>query len=389
MTIHIALYIDIIQIKDRMHMQRSPVGFSKSIVVKIMSRMPPGYVAHRLQRQLPGSEAKWGRCRFVFDAAERTYDWLVVYHDLFRPKGSLSIEKLGCAREKTILVTAEPSTITVYGSDYIHQFGTIITSQEPWAISHPNAVFMQPGLMWFYGFPNAGGHIRTYDEMKAAKPPVKNRLISTVCSERTGRLTLHSNRVRYTRRLKASFPELDIFGHGVNPMSDKAVALDPYQHHIAIENHVYHHHLTEKLPDAFLGFTLPFYHGCPNATDYFPPESFVPIDIRDFEKSLDIIKSTIRQNEYPDRLPYIIEARRRVLDECNLFAVIERYIAKNDDRLNRCPPPASDDVIMNRQTIRLKKPLAGIRSVLEKVSVKTKHGLRNLKSAVVHQGTIS
>ena len=41
-------------------------------------------------------------------------------------------------------------------------------------------------------------------------------------------------------------PELDIFGHGVNPMNDKAEALDPYRFHIAVENHVYDHHLTEK-----------------------------------------------------------------------------------------------------------------------------------------------
>jgi len=41
-------------------------------------------------------------------------------------------------------------------------------------------------------------------------------------------------------------------------MNDKAAALDPYQYHIAIENHVFTHHMTEKLPDAFLGYTLPF-----------------------------------------------------------------------------------------------------------------------------------
>jgi len=71
-------------------------------------------------------------------------------------------------------------------------------------------------------------------------------------------LTLHYKRFYYTQNLQEYLPELDIFGHCVNPMNDKAAALDPYQYHIAIENHVFTHHMTEKLPDAFFGYTLPF-----------------------------------------------------------------------------------------------------------------------------------
>lgn len=121
--------------------------------------------------------------------------------------------------------------------------------------------------------------------------------------------------------------------------------------------------MTEKLPDTFLGYTLPFYHGCPNAADYFPADSFIPIDIGDLEKTVDVIQSAIANNEYEDRLPYIIEARRSVLEEQNLFAVLEREICSNDGKIT-----ASDTggVIMNRQTIRIKKPLVGIRSMVEK-----------------------
>jgi len=350
---------------------------SQPIVVKFIARMPPDYTEHRFRRQLPDVESVWGSCRFVFDAAAEEYDWLVVYHDVYRPRGSLSMEKLRCPREKTILITTEPSTITVYGKDYLRQYGTVITSQEPWAIPHPNPIFTQPGLVWFYGFSDTGGSVRSYDEMHAANPPEKNRLISTVCSSRRGMLTLHTRRVHFTEKLKSAIPELDIFGHGVKPMSDKAEALDPYKYHITVENHVYPHHLTEKLPDAFLGYTLPFYHGSPNAADYFPPESFIHIDIENFKRSLDIIQSTIDNNEYKDRMPYIIEARRRVLDEHNIFALLERYISKNNNRFYAQVQRGVEEVIMNRQTLRLKKPLIGIRSLTEKVVTKGK--LRLLK----------
>jgi hypothetical protein len=66
---------------------------------------------------------------------------------------------------------------------------------------------------------------------------------------------------------------MEILSHDVNPMNDKAETLDPYQYHLTAENHVYSHHLTEKIPDAFLGYTMPFYHGYPNTADYFPRES--------------------------------------------------------------------------------------------------------------------
>ena len=194
----------------------------------------------------------------------------------------------------------------------------------------------------------------------------KDKTISTVCSSRQGRLTMHYKRFHFTNRLKARIPELDIFGHGVKTMNDKAEALDSYQYHITVENHVFKHHMTEKLPDAFLGYTLPFYHGCPNATDYFPKESFIPIDINKLGRTVDIIRSTIANNEYNDRLPYIIEARRRVLEEYNLFAVLEREITKRDKSIKTSPPEGE---IMDRQTLKYKKPLYGLQREFEKIFI--------------------
>jgi hypothetical protein len=323
-------------------------------------------------RQFPASSPQWGNCLFDFDVDCREYDWLVVYQDLPRDDTFFTEEKLACPREKTLLVTGEPSTITVFGTDYLRQFGCILTFQEPWAMKHPNVIFHHPGLIWHYGLPFDKGEFVTWDTLAATPPMEKSKVISTVCSERTGNVTLHSTRVDFTWRLKGDLPELDIFGHGVNPMNDKAEALDSYRYHIAVENHVYDHHLTEKLPDAFLGYTLPFYHGAPNAADYFPRESFIPIDINDYRRSLDIIKSHLANNEYEDRLPFIIEARRRVLEEENLFAIISRKICAQDGAITDA---TMGKVIRNRSTMRLKNPLAGIRSLTEKAATKTYHRL--------------
>ena len=341
--------------------------------VKFMQRgMVRGSAPATFLRQLPGKARQWGRCQFDFDVDCRDYDWLVVDHDIPPSGGLFSEERLCCPRERTMLITAEPSSITVYGRDYLRQFGCILTFQEPWAMRHPNVIFHHPGLKWFYGLPFGEGEYLSWDQLAAASLPDKKETISTVCSERRGRATLHSARVDFTWRLKDEMPELAIFGHGVRDMVDKAEALDPFRYHIAVENHVHRHHLTEKLPDAFLGWTLPFYHGAPNAADYFPRESFIPIDINDYPRSRDIIQSHLANNEYEDRLPYILEARRRVLLEQNLFAIIDRQIGQQEDRITTA---TMGRVIRNRSTMRIKNPLAGIRSLTEKALIKSYHRL--------------
>lgn len=321
-------------------------------------------------RQFPESSPHWGDCLFDFDADCKDYDWLVVYQDLPKNDGYFVEEKLCCPRERTLLITGEPSTITVFGTDYLRQFGYILSFQEPWAMRHPNVIYHHPGLIWYYGLPFGGGEMITWDQMATTPPPQKTKLISTVCSYRTNNITLHTTRVNFTTQLKEDIPDMDVFGHGVNPMNDKAEALDPYKYHIAVENHVYDHHLTEKLPDAFLGYTLPFFHGAPNTADYFPKESFIPININEYEKSKDIIRSHIANNEYEDRLPYIIEARRRVLEEQNLFAIVSSKICEKEHEITS---ETLGKVIRNRTTMRIKNPLAGIRSLSQKVMTKTYH----------------
>jgi hypothetical protein len=341
--------------------------------VKFMHRgLRRGHSAEGLLRQFPGVFPRWGDCYFDFDVDCREYDWLVVYQDLPKDDGVFTEERLCCPQERTMLITGEPSTITVFGTDYLRQFGCILTFQEPWAMRHDNVIFHHPGLIWYYGLPFGPGEFVTWDRLVATPPPSKTRLISTICSQRSGNLTLHSARVDFTARLKRDLPELEVFGHGVKAMNDKAEALDPYTFHIAVENHVYDHHLTEKLPDAFLGYTLPFYHGAPNAADYFPKESFIPININDYRRAREIISSHLANNEYQDRLPFIIEARRRVLEEENLFAIIDRQIAVQERRITTT---TLGRVIRNRATMRLKNPFAGIRSLAEKAAIKAYHRL--------------
>ena len=271
-----------------------------------------------------------------------------------------------------MFLTMEPSTIKSYGRNYTAQYGHVITSQEDWALPHPHRITLPPNLPWFYGL--GSKKLITYDMIKATNPPEKTKIISTVCSIKQQKNTLHYQRYLFTQELKNLIPELEIFGRGVRDIDDKSESLDDYKYHITIENFRGRNHITEKLSDAFLGYTLPFYYGCPNAADYFPSESFITIDIDDIESTRKTIVDAIKNNEYEKRLPYIKEARRRVLDEYNIFAVICRIANKYNSTTGVSNEPIT---IYSRRALRKKNPMIAIADIANKFRVKLIHRFKS------------
>jgi hypothetical protein len=320
------------------------------IIVKIItkgSHLISDSPSSVLNPSFPEKKPKWGSCRFVF-GNEQAYDWLVVYDDFV---GKIH---LNCPPQNTLLVTSEPSSIKTYESAYIQQFGYVLTGQEDWALKHPGKIHSQPALFWFYGVNNSQN--LSYDQTQK---------ISTVTSAKRQKHTLHNKRYQFIEALHRRIPELDRFGKGIREINDKADALDPYKYHIAIENHRCDHWWTEKLSDAFLGLTLPFYYGAPNADEYFPPESFIEIDINDFEGSYQKICEAIKNKEYERRLPYIKEARRRVLEEYNFYATIAKII--QDKQLPGNPPSTSQNLWMKSRKELRKNPILASYTYLQKL----------------------
>ncbi len=327
-----------------------------------------------LRHQLPGDIPEWGNCHFSFDPEETHYDWLVVYDDLPARHGEARKhrhEKLGCPASHTLLTTSEPSSIKHFGNAYVSQFGCVITSQEEWALPHPDRVFSQAGLHWFYGLGHK--HITPFDEIAAHPPLDKTHDLSMVFSPKRMRHTLHRQRFNFMSELMRLLPEMHVYGRGARPLDDKAEALDTYRYSLAIENYIGPHHWTEKLADAFLGLTLPFYAGCTNAADYFPAESFIPIDIKDPVGAARIIRQAIANKEYEKRLPAIMEARRRVLFEHNFFAVISREIEKRHARLSGT---GNRTVIYSRHALRTRKTSQQLRDVYGKARALAIHLIR-------------
>lgn len=341
-----------------------------TIRVKVLSTIPLRYFLH----QVPGGNLEWGACRFTFDPQDREYDWLVVYDDLPAKHGEPRKhrqEQVACSAAHTMLTTSEPSSIKHYGDSYTRQFGCVLTGQEAWALPHPDRIFSQAGLVWIYGV--GSEHEIPFDHMVAHPPMEKAFDLSMVFSPKRMRHTLHRQRFDFMQKLMQLMPEMHIYGRGARPLDDKADALDAYRYHVAIENYIGPHHWTEKLSDAFLGLTLPFYAGCTNTSDYFPAESFIPIDIKDPVGAARIIRQAIADGEYEKRLPAIIEARRRVLYEHNFFAVVSREIEKRHRPATQVSEHA---VIYSRHALRRKSVLHGLRNVYGKARALAVHLVR-------------
>lgn len=335
--------------------------------VKMLSSLPTAVWMH----QFPHNEPVWGNCEFTFERDARDYDWLLVCDDLPERLGEAkktTREELACPRAHTLLVTSEPSSVKIYGDSYTRQFGAVLTSQPDWALPHPQRIFSQPALHWFYGM---GREILPFDRMVEAPPLEKSRDVSMVYSPKAMRHTLHHHRERFMRWLVEHMPELHTFGRQTpRPLDDKADCLRDYRYHVAIENYIGEHHWTEKLADPFLGLSLPFYYGCPNAEDYFPADSFIRIDIHDPEGALATIRAAIAGNEFEKRLPALIEARRRVMYEYNLFAVASRDIARLHRADARVEPGAA---ILSRRALRRSNPVVALRDVYGKLRGRLLH----------------
>lgn len=254
-------------------------------------------------------------CLFRVDAGLAEYDWLLVYDevpDIPLNTGRKGLERLACPPGRTILVTAEPPSIKLYSPAYLAQFGHVLTTHPQSIVRHPGYHVGRGTFLWFYS--------RPYSEFMRCESFPKSQDLSVVCSSKAMKHTRHYDRLQLVRAVSHAIPELQWFGHGVRPIGDKAEALTDFRYHLAIENHLAPSHWTEKLSDAFLAACLPFYAGDPAIFEVFPEESLIPIPFDDPERACALIREAIDGNAYERRLPAILEARRLVLTQYNVWA---------------------------------------------------------------------
>jgi Glycosyltransferase family 10 (fucosyltransferase) C-term len=272
-------------------------------------------------RQLRSTDGTWGSSSYTFalDSAD-SHDWLVVYSAW--PQVEL---RTTIPRSRRIFVSGEPESFHRYQNRFLDQFATVITTQR--CTRHSGAVYSQPAINWFAG-------VQFQDNPKQFKPllnfsdfesgnPVKSKLCSVVCSSNDV-TTGHRQRLQFVEMLRQELgSKIDFFGRGIRTIQDKDDALADYRFHIALENSVHTDYWTEKLADPFLRGCFPIYSGCPNIETYFPAGCYAQIDIGQPQKALEIIEATLQSDLDHLKAVELREAKRLVLNEYNIFALLE------------------------------------------------------------------
>jgi len=296
-----------------------------------------------LLRQTPGKKGLWGNCRFFVNDPTKDCDYWIVC------EGLLEKEEANCLPQNTIFVTWEPPSVKTYGKKFVNQFHAVITCHQK--MPHPHKIFQQQGLPWMVGgnfIKGTKSHnknfSKNYDELNQISSLPKEKNLSVILSSKKFTPD-HLRRYNFVMELKKYFKDkIDVFGRGINEINDKWDGLAPYKYHLTLENFNYPHFWTEKLADAYLANTLPFYWGCPNIGNYFAEGSFLTIDIKDTKRSIEIIEKAIAENLYEKNSSLIEQNKRLILNKYNLFALLAEYCQTDLDKA---------DQIKNKQTIKL------------------------------------
>lgn len=278
-------------------------------------RCPP------LLRQTSKSLGIWKNAKFSLNRGTVSPDFIVVF------AGQPGIIRETLPKDHTLFIAGEPPAIKQYPDEYLAQFGAVICSDT--RINHPNKKISQQGYPWFCGLQFLGNGekiaVKSYDDFKADQNIEKTKLLSVVCSDKQSK-SGHKKRFQFVKKLKEAFgDEMDLFGTGQHPIADKSEAIRPYKYHIAIENSEAPHYWSEKLSDCYLEEAFPFYAGCPDLQDYFPRDAYASINLEAPDATVQQIKQAIAADRYAQSFKAIQEAKRRVLDEYNLFNLITEH----------------------------------------------------------------
>lgn len=225
---------------------------------------------------------------------------------------------------------------------------TIVFRMEPHMSKHPEMwkEWANPDSQEFLkvykhetgDFNNNEWHLsKTYTELSTMvieKKKELNTVLSTILSGQYRDIG-HVKRVDFVKFLEQKGFVVHVFGDnkwqyvnykGSLPKYCKDDGIFPYKYVFNAENHAISNYFTEKLIDGILGECLTFYWGCPTVKEFIDERAYVQLELSNFERDYDIIKKAIAEDWHTQRLPYIREAKKKILNELQFFPRVEKLI---------------------------------------------------------------
>jgi len=297
-------------------------------------------LSNLLLRQSPEGKGIWGDCQFIVNKPLERCDWWVVLHG----SGLRLTEKTLCDPDHIIYISMEPNeSVGNISKKFLEQFSQLIICDRK--VAHYNITYAN-GFTWWVGMNlrHQHGHHHfsaeyalDYDQLTTMHRPEKKNRISVIVSKKNF-LEGHIKRLNFLEKIQKSSVAnyIDIFGGGFNPILDKWDAIASYRYHLVLENDITPDYWSEKLADAFLGFSYPIYFGCPNIQDYFDSDSLLTINIEDFDKTVAILNDLISTDLYEKHVESIIRARDKVLNQYNIFQLMASICDQYASRYIQC-----------------------------------------------------
>lgn len=201
--------------------------------------------------------------------------------------------------------------------EFLRQFDAVYSFHD---LPLANLIHCPPFLPWMIDS-NHGSVLRTQPvgvaQLASTPPSDKTKTLSIITSDKV---------ITPAQRRRLEFAELvsktlgadvEWFGSGINPVDTKREALDPFRFHLAMENRIQRHIISEKLYDAFLGWSLPIYWGAPNVGDFFPQDSVLAVNVLNPNVAIQAIYNAIEGDLHEYRSEALRNARQVVLGRMN------------------------------------------------------------------------
>ena len=265
-----------------------------------------------LLRQTPGGKGVWDGVRFTLNP-EPTCDFLVVLNNKMK-----TATRACCPPENVWCLMQEPymKGHTDWMVEKLADYSRVLSHHVPSGAS--KFTISHPAIPW---------HVNnTFDELISQEIPSNPKTLSWVVGNARD-LPGHRKRWAFLEYIqKDGSLDIDLFGRAVKVIDDKWDGLAPYKYSLAIENSSSPDYWTEKIADCFLSWSVPIYYGCTNLDEYFPPRSFIRINIDSPEEAFESVKTILEQDNWENRLPALKEARDLVLHRYQLFSHLSRLI---------------------------------------------------------------
>lgn len=181
---------------------------------------------------------------------------------------------------------------------------------------------------------------KTYAQLSSepiVKDPSLEFSVSTVLSSKYNDLG-HIRRIDFAKYMENNGIDLHVFGDnkfrwknykGPLPYHNKNDGLLPYKYTYNVENQFINGYYTEKLIDGILAECLVFYRGPLNMHTFIDDRAYVYLPLGNFENDCLKIKEAIKIDLWQQRLPYIREAKQRILNEKSFFPRLKGIIDKS------------------------------------------------------------